>query len=57
MNTKKLSAQAVGMALAAITVWAVNTWSGAVVPAEISVAFGTVFAVVVSILTPDEWEE
>ena len=57
MNTKKLSAQAVGMALAAITVWAVNTWSGVVVPAEISVAFGTVFAVVVSILTPDEWEE
>lgn len=57
MNGKKLSAHVVGGALAAIVVWAVNTWSGVVVPAEIAVAFGTVFAVAVSLVTPDAWEE
>ena len=57
MNGKKISAHVVGSAIAAIAVWAMNTWSGVVVPAEIAVAFGTIAAVAVSILTPDEWEE
>ena len=57
MNGKKLSAQAAGMALAAITVWAVKSWGGVDVPSEVAVAFGTVFAIVVSLVTPDAWEE
>lgn len=57
MNGKKLSAQVLGGALAAISVWAIHAFTPVVVPAEISVAFGTVFAVVVSLLTPDAWEE
>ena len=57
MNGKKISAHAVGAALAGISVWAINTWSGVVVPAEIAVAFGTVFAVGVSWVVPDEMED
>jgi len=56
MNGKKISAHAVGAALAAIVVWAINTWSGVAVPAEIAVAFGTVAAVAVSFALPDEME-
>lgn len=57
MNAKKYSAQAAGMALAAITVWVVKSWGGIDVPSEVAVAFGTVYAIVVSLLTPDSWEE
>lgn len=56
MNGKKLSAQVLGGALAAISVWAIHAFTSIVVPAEISVAFGTVYAVVASLLTPDELE-
>jgi hypothetical protein len=56
MNGKKISAHAVGAALAAIAVWAINTWSGIAVPAEIAVAFGTVAAVAVSFAVPDSLE-
>ena len=57
MNGKKISAHAVGASLAAIAVWAINTWSGVAVPAEVAVAFGTVAAVVVGLLTPDHLED
>ena len=56
MNGKKISAHAVGAALAAIIVWAINTWSGIAVPAEVAVAFGTVAAVAVSLVVPDALE-
>jgi hypothetical protein len=56
MNGKKVAAQAVGAALAGITVWALHSWTKVVVPAEVAVAFGTVFSVAVSLLVPDELE-
>jgi hypothetical protein len=57
MNGKKVAAQAVGAALAGITVWALHSWTKVIVPAEIAVAFGTLYAVVVSLLVPDELED
>jgi hypothetical protein len=33
-----------------------NQWAKIAVPAEVAVAFGTVFSVAVSLLTPDERE-
>jgi hypothetical protein len=56
MNGKKISAQLVGAAAAVVTVWAINTWGGVAVPAEVAVAFGTIASVIVSWLTPDEME-
>jgi hypothetical protein len=56
MNGKKVAAQAVGAALAGITVWALGSFAKVMVPAEVAVAFGTLFSVVVSLLTPDEKE-
>lgn len=56
MKGKKISAHAVGAALAAISVWALNAFAKISVPPEIAVAFGTVAAVVVSIAVPDESE-
>lgn len=53
---KKISAHAIGAALAAVLVWGINTWSGIQVPAEISVAFGTIAAGIVSWVIPDEIE-
>jgi hypothetical protein len=56
MKGKRIAAQAVGAALAAIAVWGLNQWAKIAVPAEVAVAFGTVFSVAVSLLTPDERE-
>ena len=56
MNGKKVAAQAVGAALAGITVWALGQWAKIAVPAEVAVAFGTIFSVVVSLVTPDDKE-
>ena len=56
MNGRKIASQAVGAALAGITVWALGQWAKIIVPAEVAVAFGTVFSVVVSLITPDEKE-
>jgi uncharacterized membrane-anchored protein len=56
MNGKKVAAQAVGAALAGITVWVLGSFAKVMVPAEVAVAFGTIFSVVVSILTPDSRE-
>ena len=47
MNGKKISAHGFGMAVAGIVVWAINTWGGVTVPAEVAVAFGTVAAWIV----------
>lgn len=44
MNGKKITAQVLGGAVAGIVVWSLNTYAHAAVPAEIAVAFGTVFA-------------
>ena len=56
MNGKKVSAHVLGAALAGITVWATKQFGGVEVPAEVAVAFGTVAAVAVSLLLPDEME-
>jgi hypothetical protein len=56
MNGKKVAAQAVGAALAGITVWVLGAFAKIMVPAEVAVAFGTLFSVTVSLLTPDEKE-
>lgn len=56
MNGKKISAHAVGAALAAIVVWALGTWAKVNVPPEVAVAFGSVAAVLVSLLIPDAQE-
>lgn len=56
MKGKQISAQVVGLALAAIFVWAVGAFAKVVIPPEIAVAFGTVFSVVASILIPNEME-
>lgn len=56
MNGKKVSVQLLGAALAGITVWAVHVWTKVVIPAEVAVAFGTVYSVVASLLLPDEKE-
>lgn len=57
MNGKKISAHAVGAAIAAIVVWALQQYGKVAVPPEVAVAFGTVAAVVVSIVTPDDKED
>lgn len=57
MNVKKISAHAIGAALAAVTVWALGQFAKIMVPAEVSVAFGTIAAAGVSYLLPDEVEE
>ena len=57
MKGKKISVHTVGMALAAITIWALRAFGKIEVPAEIAVAFGTIVAVAVSILVPDDKEE
>ena len=57
MNGKKISAHAVGAALAAIVVWALGAWAKVVVPPEVAVAFGTVAAVGVSLAVPDDKED
>jgi hypothetical protein len=56
MNGKKVAAQAVGAALAGITVWVLGVFAKIMVPAEVAVAFGTLFSVVVSLLVPDAKE-
>jgi hypothetical protein len=56
MNGTKVAAQAVGAALAGITVWALGVFAKILVPAEVAVAFGTIFSVVVSLLVPDSQE-
>jgi hypothetical protein len=56
MNGTKIASQAVGAALAGITVWVLGQWAKIIVPAEVAVAFGTVFSVVVSLLVPDAQE-
>jgi hypothetical protein len=56
MNGTKVAAQAVGAALAGITVWALGAFAKITVPAEVAVAFGTIFSVVVSLLVPDAQE-
>jgi hypothetical protein len=56
MNGTKVAAQAVGAALAGITVWALGAFAKITVPAEVAVAFGTIFSVVVSLLVPDSQE-
>jgi len=56
MNGKKISAQLLGAALAGITVWGLGSFAAVIVPAEVAVAFGTVFSVAVSALTPDDKE-
>lgn len=56
MNGKKIAAQAVGAALAGVTVWALGAFAKVLVPAEVAVAFGTLYSVVVSLLVPDEKE-
>jgi hypothetical protein len=56
MNGKKVAAQAVGAALAGITVWVLGAFAKIMVPAEVAVAFGTLFSVVVSLLVPDAKE-
>ena len=57
MNGRKISAHAVGAALAAIVVWGLGTWAKVSVPPEVAVAFGTVAAVGVSLIVPDEQED
>lgn len=57
MNVKKISAHAIGAALAAVVVWALGQFAKVMVPAEVSVAFGTLAAGVVSYIIPDEVEE
>lgn len=57
MNVKKISAHAVGMAVAAVAVWSLGQFAAIMVPAEVSVAFGTLAAAAVSYLLPDEVEE
>lgn len=56
MNGKKIVPQVVGMALGSIAVWASDAFFAVKVPAEIAVAIGTVIAVIVSLLTPDNLE-
>lgn len=56
MNGKKISAHAVGMALAGVAVWALNAFAKVGVPPEVAVAFGTLAAAAVSLLVPDEKE-
>lgn len=56
MKPKKISAHAIGAALAAVAVWCINAWSGMEVPAEVAVAFGTIAAGIVSWIVPDEIE-
>jgi hypothetical protein len=56
VNGKKVVSQAVGAALAGITVWALGAFAKVMVPAEVAVAFGTLFSVAVSVLTPDDKE-
>jgi hypothetical protein len=53
----KISAHGVGAALAAVLVWALGAFAKVAVPAEVSVAFGTLAAAGVSYLLPDEVEE
>lgn len=57
MNGKKISAQIAGGALASIVVWLINAFSGVQVPAEVAVAFGTVFAIVVTLIVPGKMED
>lgn len=56
MKGKQISAQIVGAALAAITVWAIGEFAKIAIPPEIAVAFGTIFSVAASILIPDHME-
>ena len=57
MNGKKISLQAAGAALAAITVWLIHGFTPLKVPPEVAVAFGTVYSVAVAYFTPDEKED
>jgi hypothetical protein len=57
MNVKKMSAHAIGMAIAGVAVWAIGAFAKIMVPAEVAVAFGTLAAAAVSLALPDEVEE
>lgn len=56
MKGKQISAQVLGMALAGIFVWALGAFAKIAIPAEIAVAFGTVFSIGASLLIPDNME-
>ncbi len=56
MKGKQISAQVVGLAVAAIGAWAFQTATKITIPAEIAVAFGTVCSVLASVIIPDNME-
>lgn len=54
MNGKKISIHVTGMALAMLIVWGVGAFTKVVIPPEVAVAMGTLAAVAVSLIFPDE---
>jgi hypothetical protein len=56
MKGKQVSAQALGLAVAAILAWAFQAITKIVIPAEIAVALGTICSVAASIIIPDDME-
>ena len=57
MKTIKISAQALGFAVAVIAVWVLKQWGGVEAPDPVVVAIGTLCSIVASLFIPDEKEE
>lgn len=57
ITPKKLSAAAVGIPLAVILAWVLETAVGVTMPGEVAGAVGGLCTFVASVLIPDEMEE